>query len=162
MPVKQLKDYLDSQHIKYVSIVHSQAYSAQEIAASAHIPGRELAKTVMVRIDDKMAMAVLAASSNVDLHLLKQVAGAGMVGLATEEDFKDKFPGCVIGAMPPFGNLYGMEVYVDLGLTTDQKISFNAGSHVELIQMMYQDFDSLVKPRVGRFSSTPGSKPDSV
>jgi len=156
MPIKRLKDYLDGQNIKYVSIKHSPAYSAQEIAASAHIPGRELAKTVIVRIDGRMAMAVLAASHNVDLHLLKQVAGAREVRLATEKEFEDMFPGCLVGAMPPFGNLYGMEVYVDLDLTTDQKISFNAGSHVELIQMMYQDFERLVKPKVGRFSSTSG------
>ena len=135
MPVKKLKDFLDSQSIKYVVISHSRVYTAQQIAASAHIPGKELAKTVMVKVDGKMAMAVVPASHKVDFDLLKKVAGASQVELATEEEFKDMFPGCDVGAMPPFGNLYGMDVFVAESLIEDEEIAFNAGSYTELFRM---------------------------
>ena len=151
MPVRQLKEFLDNQNIKYVTIGHSSAYTAQEIAASAHIPGKELAKTVMVKIDSKMAMAVLPASYMVDLDLLKQAAVASKVELAAEQEFKDKFPGCEVGAMPPFGNLYGMEVFAEQDLAEDKEIAFNAGSHTELIRLAYRDFERLVKPKVAKF-----------
>jgi Ala-tRNA(Pro) deacylase len=153
MPVQILKDFLDKQGIKYVTIGHSTAYTAQEIAASAHIPGKELAKTVMVKIDGKMTMAVLPATHRVDLDLLKKVAHAGKVELATEQEFKDMFPECYVGAMPPFGNLYGMDVFMADSLIEDKEIAFNAGTHAELIRLAYEDFERLVKPRVGRFSS---------
>ncbi|MBW1676584.1 MAG: YbaK/EbsC family protein [Deltaproteobacteria bacterium] len=152
MPVKKLKEYLDSYHIKYVTISHSPVYTAQEIAASAHIPGKELAKTVMVKIDGRMAMAVLPASYKVDLDLLKKAAGASSVELASEEEFKDIFPDCEIGAMPPFGNLYGMDVFVASSLAEDGEIAFNAGSHSELIRLAYKDFERLAKPKVVKFS----------
>jgi Ala-tRNA(Pro) deacylase len=153
MPVKRLKEFLDTNDIKYVTIGHSQAFTAQEIAASAHIPGKELAKTVMVRIDGKMAMAVLPASHKVDFGLLKGVAGAQKVELAAEDVFRDRFPECEIGAMPPFGNLYQMDVFVSEVLTQDKEIAFNAGSHTELIKLKYKDFEKLVKPKIGRFSA---------
>ncbi len=153
MPVRKLKDFLDKQKVKYVSITHSTAYSAQEIAASAHISGRELAKTVMVKIDGKMAMAVLPASFKVDFDLLKKAAAARKVELAGEQEFKDLFPECDVGAMPPFGNLYNMEVFAEESLTEDQEIAFNAGSHSELIRLAYRDFEKLVKPKMGRFSA---------
>ena len=153
MPVKKLKDFLDNQNIKYVTITHSPTYTAQEIAASAHIPGKDLAKTVMVKIDGNMAMAVLPASCKVDFDLLKKAAGASTVGLASEQEFKNLFPECEIGAMPPFGNLYGMEVFVADALAEDEEIAFNAGSHTELIRLAYKDFERLVKPRIVKFSS---------
>jgi len=152
MPVRKLKEFFDNQNIKYVTISHSAAYTAQEIAASAHIPGKELAKTVMVKIDGKMAMAVLPASYNVDFDLFKKVAGTSKVELAAEKEFKDMFPGCDVGAMPPFGNLYGMDVFVAESLAEDEEIAFNAGSHAELIRLAYKDFERLAKPKVGRFS----------
>jgi Ala-tRNA(Pro) deacylase len=152
MPVKKLKDFLDNQNIKYVTITHSPTYTAQEIAASAHIPGKVMAKTVMVKIDGKMAMAVLPASCKVDFDLLKKAAGASTVGLASEQEFKNLFPECEIGAMPPFGNLYGMEVFVADALAEDEEIAFNAGSHTELIRLAYKDFERLVKPKVVKFS----------
>ena len=153
MPVKKLKDFLDSHNIKYVTMSHSPAYTAQQIAASAHIPGKELAKTVMVKIDGKMAMAVLPASYRVDFDLLKETVGASSVELAGEQEFKDMFPECDVGAMPPFGNLYGMEVFVAEKLSEGEEIVFNAGSHTELIRLAYKDFERLVKPRVVKFSS---------
>ena len=153
MPVKKLKEFLDSHQIKYVIIGHSPAYTAQEIAASAHVSGKELAKTVVVKIDDKLAMAVLPASYQVDFDLLQEAAGARQVDLATEEEFRNRFPECELGAMPPFGNLYEMEVYVAEGLAEDEEIAFNAGSHTELLRLAYDDFQRLVEPRVVKFSS---------
>ncbi|MFC2027097.1 aminoacyl-tRNA deacylase [Chloroflexota bacterium] len=152
MPVTQLKEFLDSHHVRYISVKHSTVYTAQEIAASAHVSGKELAKTVMVKLDGKMAMAVLPASYKVDFDLLKDAVGANHIELAREHEFKDMFPGCTIGAMPPFGNLYGLDVYVAETLAEDEEIAFNAGSHSELIKMAYKDFKRLVKPKVMRFS----------
>ena len=153
MPVQKLKEFLDSHQVKYVLISHSAAYTAQEVAGSAHIPGKELAKTVIVKIDGKIAMAVLPASYRVDFGLLKEASGANSVELAGEDDFKDVFPDCEVGAMPPFGNLYGAEVFVAESLAEDEEIAFNACSHTELIKMSYQDFAKLVKPKVVRFSA---------
>ena len=152
MPVERLKEFLDGHHVKYVTIKHSPAFTAQEIAASAHISGKELAKTVMVRIDEKMAMAVLPASFKVSFDRLREAAGAERVELAGEEEFQDMFPGCDVGAMPPFGNLYQMEVYVSQSLSEDEQIAFNAGSHTELIRLSYKDFETLVKPKVAKIS----------
>jgi Ala-tRNA(Pro) deacylase len=152
MPVKKLKEFLDSQQVKYVSINHSPAYTAQEIAASAHVHGKELAKTVMVTIDGRLAMAVLPASRKVSFDLLREAAGAGDVQLAAERAFGDLFPGCEVGAMPPFGNLYDMDVYVSKLLGEDEEIAFNAGSHTELIRLMFKDFLRLVKPKVAKIT----------
>lgn len=152
MPLTKLKEFLDSHNVKYLSITHSIAYTAQQIAATAHVPGKELAKTVIVEIDGELAMAVLCASDHIDLSFLKQAAGAKTIGLATEAAFRDRFPGCEVGAMPPFGNLYGMAVFVDETLTKDKEIAFNAGSHHELVRLAYEDFASLVQPKVAKFT----------
>ncbi len=153
MPVKKLKQFLDEKKIKYVVVRHSPAYTAQEIAASAHIPGREMAKSVVIKIDGKMALAVLPASSHIDFALLQDIIGAEKVGLASEQEFKDKFPGCEVGAMPPFGNLYDMDVYVSASLAGGEYIAFNAGTHQELIRLAYRDFERLVQPKVLAFSA---------
>ena len=152
MPKRKVIEFLDSEGVKYVSIKHSPTYTAQEVAASAHIPGKELAKTIMVKLDGTMAMAVLPASFHVNFGLLKNVAGVGKVELASEAEFRDLFPESQVGAMPPFGNLYGMDVYVAAPLTEDEEIAFNAGSHTELIRLAYADFERLVKPTVGDFA----------
>ncbi len=152
MPGQEIRSYLNANCIRYVRIIHSPAYTAQEIAASAHVPGRELAKTVMVKIDDAMAMAVLPAPRQVDTEALAELAGASDVTLATEEEFTDIFAGCEVGAMPPFGHLYDLPVYVDSTLAQDEEIAFNAGSHAELIRMRYLDFLRLVQPVTGDFS----------
>jgi Ala-tRNA(Pro) deacylase len=152
MPINKLKEFLDSERIQYVVISHSPAFTAQQIAASAHVKGRELAKTVMVKIDGELAMAVLPASQKVNLDRLRETAGADQVELASEREFRDRFPDCDLGAMPPFGNLYGLEVYVADGLTEDDEIAFNAGSFTELVRMSYGDFERLVQPTVLRFA----------
>ena len=151
MPVKQLKEFLDRNNVKYVSITHSTAYTAQEIAALTHTKGRDLAKTVIVKLDDTLAMAVLPASYQVALEELKQGTKTTSAALATEAQFRARFTGCETGAMPPFGNLYDMPVFVDESLTKDKEIAFNAGSHNELIRMAYADFERLVQPTVLKF-----------
>jgi Ala-tRNA(Pro) deacylase len=153
MPAQRLKGYLDLNKIKYVSVVHSEAYTAQEIAELTHIAGKELAKTVIVKKDGQMTMAVLPASHKIDWDLLKEATGADKIELAEEKEFEGMFPDCDIGAMPPFGNLYGMEVYVEESLTKDREIAFNSGSHIELVKLSYEDFSRLIKPKVIRFSS---------
>ncbi len=152
MPIRKIRDFLDSHHIRYFIISHSPAYTAQEIAAAAHVPGEELAKTVMVTIDEKLAMAVLPASYKLDFDKLRDAAGTRNVELAAEEDFADMFPGCEVGAMPPFGNLYGMKTYVAEKLAEDEEIVFNAGNHKELLRLSYADFERLVQPVVVNMS----------
>jgi len=152
MASARLKSFLDKNDVKYLSIVHSAAYTAQEIAASAHISGKELAKTVIVKLDGVLAMVALPASTNVDFRLLKRVSGADEVELAHEAEFSDFFPECETGAMPPFGNLYQMRVFVDRMLADDEQIAFNAGTHTELIEMSYGDFERLVRPEIAQVS----------
>lgn len=152
MSLIRLKQFLDNYHIKYVIISHSVAYTAGGIAALTHIPGKEVAKTVIVRIDDALAMALVSASQHVDLELLKAATKAKVVRLAVEDEFKNRFPDCETGAMPPFGNLYGMSVFADESLSRDKEIVFNAGSHRELVRLAWDDFAKLVQPRVMRLA----------
>ena len=152
MAPSKIREFLDSKKIKYTSVKHKEVYTAQEIAASAHIPGRQLAKTVMVKIDGDMAMAVLPAPYKVDFKSLKKATKAKKVALASEDDFKDLFPDCEVGAMPPFGNLYEMNVYADESLAEEIEIAFCAGSHTELIRLACKDFAKLVEPKVLSFS----------
>ena len=153
MPLTKIKEFLDTNKVKYVLIQHSPAYTAQEIAASAHISGKELAKTVMIKIEGKIVMAVLPASYKISFDQLKEVLDVDDVKLANEQEFMDKFPDCEVGAMPPFGNMYGMDVYVAESLAEDEEIAFNACSHTELIKMRFDDFEELVKPIRLRFSA---------
>ena len=146
MLAARLKEFLDEKHVKYVTIDHSPAFTAQEVAHSAHIPGKELAKTVIVRIDGEMAMVVTPASEVVHLGELRTALGAEEIVIAKEDEFKDAFPDCETGAMPPFGNLYGMKVFVSPKLREDEQIAFNAGTHKELVRLGYADFERLVHP----------------
>jgi len=148
MPAKKLKEFLDSQAIKYVTLAHSPAYTAREIAQSLHIKGSKLAKTVIVFIDEKMAMAVLSANHSVNFDHFRKSIGDKEIKLAAEGQFKDIFPDCEVGAMPPFGNLYGLDVYVDQHLADDEEIYFNACSHSELVRISYKDYERLVNPKV--------------
>lgn len=152
MILKKLIEFLDGNHIKYVNVTHSTAFTAQDVAQSAHIPGKEMAKTVIVWMDGAMAMVVLPASSMVDFNKLKEASGAKSVELASESEFKDRFPECEIGAMPPFGNLFNIRVLVDKTLSDDKEIAFNAGSHRELVRMSYADYEQLVRPVAGSFA----------
>ena len=153
MPVKTLKQFLDANRVKYVSIIHSAAYTAQEVAQSLHMPGRAMAKVVIIELDGKMAMAVLPANRKVVVQDVRDVTGCDDVKFASEAEFKSRFPDCEVGAMPPFGNLYAMDVYVSEELARSQEIAFNAGSHVEVIRMAYADFERLVQPKVLAFTT---------
>lgn len=146
MPITRLKELLDKENVRYITIGHSPAFTAQEIAERAHVPGKELAKPVIVRIDDELAMVVVPASEHVRLEHLREMLGAERVELAHEYEFKDAFPDCEVGAMPPFGNLYGMKVFVSQTLREDDEIFFNAGSHSELMRVPYAEFERLVEP----------------
>ncbi len=157
MPIEKLKAFLDEHEIKYATISHSPAFTALEIAVSAHIPAKEIAKTVMVTVDGKMAMAVLPATFQVDLEHLRWDMGANAVDLASEAEFSDLFPDCELGAMPPFGNLYGMDVFMATRLAEDKYIAFNAGTHTELIRMAFRDYERLVRPIELRFSQQAGT-----
>lgn len=153
MQKSQLHEFLDVRGVKYNSMFHSPVFTAQEVAASAHVPGKEIAKTVMVKADGRVIMVVLPATKRIDFERLKDVIGAERLELAKEEEFKGLFPACETGAMPPFGNLYGVEVFVDELLTEDDEIAFNAETHSELIRISFNDFFRLVKPSIGEFAA---------
>ena len=148
MPLSKLREFLDSRNVKYMVVSHSLAYTAQGVAALAHVSGKKLAKTVILKIDGILAMAVIPAARHVDLDRIKKLAGAEVVELATEREFKDAFPDCETGAMPPFGNLYDMSVYADISLGQQEEITFTAGSHRELVRMHWDDMVRRVNPTV--------------
>ena len=148
MSAQSLTAYLDKHQVSYTTITHTQAFTAQEIAHAAHIPGAQLAKTVMVKLDGRLVEAVLPASRQLDLEAFRTTMGAETAQLAWESEFEEVFPDCEVGAMPPCGNIYGVDVYVSPSLRTSRNILFNAGSHSELISMHYKDFENLVRPTV--------------
>lgn len=152
---RTLKEYLDREHVHYEVLSHPEAFRAVAIAQTLHTPEKEMAKVVIVKVDDQFVMTVLPASSQVDFHRLKDVFMTNHVRLATEEEFKDLFPECELGAMPPFGTLYGIPVFVDHLLTEDETIVFQAGTHSEAIRMRYMDFAALVFPVVEEFHRSP-------
>lgn len=152
MPTDKLREYLDSNNVKYTIIEHDPAFTAQEVAAAAHIPGKQLAKAVMIKIDGEMAMAILPASYRVNFDRLQEQTGAKELELATEKEFKGLFPDCDVGAMPPFGNLYNMKVFAAESLAEQIDIAFCAGSHTELIRISFEDFQRLVEPKILEFT----------
>ena len=152
MPIlTKLREFLDASGVAYEVRSHLPAFTAQEVAAAQHVPGREMAKVVIVRAGREFLMAVLPAPQRVDLGQLGAAAGKPDLHLATEAEFAGLFPACEAGAMPPFGNLYGLPVWVDQALTRDKDISFNAGTHDQTVRMAYADFARLVQPRVASF-----------
>lgn len=151
MPAQKVKEFLDSHGIKYVSIKHSRVFTAQEVAARTHISGRDFAKTVIVLVNGEMAMVVLPASQRIHLPDLREMLGTLDVRLAEETEFRIAFPDCELGAMPPFGNLYNLPVYVAGSLAEEPEVAFNAGTHTEVIKMSYLDFEDLVQPEVLEF-----------
>jgi Ala-tRNA(Pro) deacylase len=148
----RLRNFLESQKVRYVHETHRTAYTAQELAQEEHVPGKMVAKTVVVKLDDAFALAVMPATARADFARLKSALGAREVRLATELEFTGLFPDCEVGAMPPFGNLYGVPVYVDAALTQDEEIIFNAGTHQDTIRMRYADFEHLARPKTFAFA----------
>ena len=149
--LRRLREYLDEKKVRYEVSSHREAFTAQDIAAALHVPGQKLAKVVMIKSGERFVMAVLPATWKIDMEKMKKVLNSADVRLATENEFKDLFPACDVGAMPPFGNLYNLDVYVDKSLTEDREIVFQAGTHVDTVNMNYQDFVTLVKPVVADF-----------
>lgn len=153
MPIlERLDEYLKKNNVSYKVVAHPEVYTAQEIAATMHVPGKELAKVVMIKVKDRFIMTVIPASWRVDFSKLKDVLKEKDLRLATEEEFKVLFHDCEPGAEPPFGNLYNMDTFVDKSLSEDEHIFFNAGNHYEAVEMTYRDYANLVKPRVAEFA----------
>jgi len=152
MPCAKLVEYLTQNNVTFELKEHPSAFAAQDVAFKAGIPGRLFAKTVLVKLDGDMAMAVLPADSRVDFHLLRETAGADTISLAVEDEFEKLFPDCELGAMPPFGQMYGMEVFVAGSLIRADTITFNAGTHTETLTMPFWEFERLVEPRIGYFT----------
>ncbi len=155
MPCDKLLAYLDANHVEYEMVAHPPAYAAREVAAKAGVPGCAFAKAVVVSLDGRMAMAVLPAEHKISFNQLRDAAGAETISLAVEDEFAARFPDCELGAMPPFGHLYDMAVYVDDHLLDVDTIAFNAGTHAEVITMAYRDFARLVQPQIARFTFRP-------
>ena len=147
----KLKSFLDESKVRYHVLKHHEKFTSPEIAQALHVPGQLLAKVVMLKTKDRLLMAVLPANLRVDLEKFAKVADVKTCALATEAQFRDSFPDCEVGAMPPFGNLYGIPVYVDRSLTKDDEIVFEAGNHHEAIQMTYAEYANLVHPRIAEF-----------
>ena len=150
---RTLNAYLDHERVHYDVLPHPEAFRAAEIAHTLQTPEKEMAKVVIVKVDERFAMTVLPASWRVDLHRLRDVFLTHHVRLATENEITGLFPDCELGAMPPFGNLYGMDVYAAESLAENDEIAFNAGSHEEIIKLPFQDFERLVEPRVTAFTT---------
>lgn len=147
-----IHDYLQSQQVNFETLPHAHALTARETAESAHVNGHEMAKTVMVKLDGKLAMAVLPSDEWLELETLRKATGAREISLAGEDEFKERFPECEVGAMPPFGNLYGIDVIAADSLAADERIAFNAGNHRELLRVGWGDFERLVQPRIARMT----------
>ncbi len=147
MPIcKRLKSFLDENRVRYTVLVHSEAYTAQEVAAQAHVQGQNFVKSVMVQVDGKHTMVVTTANHKVDLSKLKAALGAREAHISREADFAGLFEDCDVGAMPPFGSLYGIPVVVDEAVFNNSEISFNGGDHAALVKMLFADFERLVRP----------------
>ncbi|MBA1148661.1 YbaK/EbsC family protein [Ectothiorhodospiraceae bacterium WFHF3C12] len=148
MPVRTIRAFLDENDVRYVIVQHSPAYTAPEIAESVHVSGRAFAKSVMVRLDGHLAVVVVPATQQVDLDALAAATGAQRVELAEESEFAACFPDCDPGSVPPFGNLFGLPVYISAALPREEELVFNAGRHTEVMRLAYSDFERLVSPTV--------------
>lgn len=149
---RRVRTYLEQEGVAYEHSEHPPAFTAQEVAAAEHVPGKELAKTVMLTDGEAFLMAVLPATRRIELDELREVAGIPDLRLADEDEFAGLFPDVETGAMAPFGNLYDVPVFVDQALREDESITFSAGTHTDTIRMAYADFERLVGPVVAEFS----------
>jgi Ala-tRNA(Pro) deacylase len=145
--VECLRRYLAENGVAYEVAAHPERYTAQEVAAASHVSGKAVAKVVMVKTRGGFAMAVLPAACRVAVQRLRDLLGDPAASLASESEFSNLFPDCEAGAMPPFGNLYGIPVFADDELADRERITFEAGNHHEVVSMRYADFARLVQPR---------------
>ena len=155
MAMRRIREYLDGSAARYVTISHTPAYTAQQTAQTSHIPGREMAKTVIVWIDGRLAMAVVPATQDLDLEALRRQIGAKDLRLAYESEFADRFDGCQLGSAPPFGNVFGMETFIDRSLLQRSEIAFPAGTHTDAIIMKTSDYERLAQPTSLRIGMDP-------
>ena len=153
--LSRIEAYLSERGVSYQLLPHPDAFMASELAESLHVTGKRVVKVVIVRAKHRYSMAVLPSHLQINLERLARLLRVNHVSLATETELKSLFPDCEIGTMPPLGNLYGMPVYVDLSLTHQPVIYFAAGTHHDVIEMHYRDFDRLVKPEYGVFTTVP-------
>jgi Ala-tRNA(Pro) deacylase len=154
MPIlRKLQEFLEANSVRFEVYSHPEAFTAQKIAALQHVKGHSLAKVVMVKAGDALLMLVLGADQRVDFDKLEHGLGLKEPRLATEAEFHRHFPGCEVGAMPPFGNLYGVPVYADRSLEENEEIVFNAGTHTLTAKLAFRDFAALVKPRMADFAA---------
>ena len=144
----RLHHFLDERHSHYTTLPHERTDTAAAAAVAAHVPRQHFAKTVMIRVDGTLAMLVMPSAYHADLHRLALALGGAAVELAHEDEFRPVFSDCEPGAMPPFGNLYGVPVYVDSRLSDHERIAFNAGTHTDAVRMPYAEFEQLVQPQV--------------
>lgn len=151
----RIHEFLREAHVPYTVVPHRPAFTAQDEAAAAHVAGRDWAKVVVCLIDGEPVEAVVPAPSIVNLDRLLDLAGGKMIRLADEGELRSLFPECEVGAMPPFGPLYGQTVYVDAELAMEPEIAFNAGTHRDAIAMRWNDFVKMVNPIVGTFAELP-------
>ncbi len=147
----RLQEFLDREHVRYEILPHDETYTASRLAQALRVSGKELAKVVVLKVEDRFVMTVLPASWKLDLNRLREIFDTSHVRLATEQELRELFPDCDVGAMPPFGNLYGISVYVDQSLLEDEEITFHAGTHTEAVKLRYEDFARPVRPVVAEF-----------
>jgi Ala-tRNA(Pro) deacylase len=155
MATRRIREFLDGNDARYVVISHSPAHTASEVAESVHMPGRQIAKVVVVMIDGRIALAVVPANRDVDFYLLREAAGASEARLAEEAEFVERFEGCKLGAVPPFGHLFGIDTYVERSMSEERTIAFNAGTHTDVIVMEFEEFRRLVHPTLSHIDAPP-------
>ncbi len=148
---QKVKNYLDEKHIGYQILQHSLAYTAMEIAGAQHIPGKQLIKSVIVKADGKFIMCVLSSNHLINFNKLKKSTQTAEAYLATEEELEALFPACEVGAEPPFGDLFGLDVIVDRAVSENEEIVFNAGTHTSTVRIRYKDFVRLTKSKEANF-----------
>lgn len=150
---ERLQEHLGASGVPFEVEQHRVAYTAQDLAAAEHISGKRVAKTVIAMADGRPMMLVLAASNQADMEAVENDLGASEVRLAREDEFASLFPDCEVGAMPPFGSLYGMPVWVERALTRASEITFPVGSHRESMRVKYADFERLERPSIHDFAA---------
>lgn len=155
MATRRIREFLDGNHVRYVVISHSPAYTASQVAESAHVRGRILAKVVVVVVDHRLALAVVPSTRDVDMSLLQEATGTTDVRIADEAEFAERFEGCNLGAVPPFGNLFGLDTYVDRSLIQPPQIAFNAGTHTDVIVIDTDDYLALARPMLADIGAEP-------
>jgi Ala-tRNA(Pro) deacylase len=138
--------FLTHQQVAFETIQHPPAYTAQQRAKVLHVPGRYVAKTLLLRGLDGFFLAVLPAIHHVDGDRLAAALGTP-VRLAYDEEITQVFHDCEWGVVPPFGRLYGLRTILDESIPSDAFIVFEGQSHVEAIRLRCADFERLEQPQ---------------